>query len=101
MITPHAQGSVLLVRAHPGARRDAIEGERAGALRVSVRAAPDRGRANEAIAELLADRLDLAGSRVSLLAGPTSRDKRFLIEGLAPDDVRARLAPHLPETKAT
>jgi uncharacterized protein (TIGR00251 family) len=88
-------GAVLAVRAHPGARRDAIDGVHAGSLKVSVTAAPDRGRANDAIAGLLAECLGVGGGRVSLVSGPTSRDKKFLIEGLMPDEVRQRLAPFL------
>lgn len=90
-ITPHALGAVLTVRAQPGAGRDAILGERAGALRVAVSAAPERGKANGAIVELLADSLGCRRSQVVLLAGGTSRDKRFLLEELTPDDVRTRL----------
>jgi uncharacterized protein (TIGR00251 family) len=99
-LTSHARGTILPVKAQPGAKRDAILGERAGALRVAVSAAPERGKANEAIVAALADALGLKRSTIGLLSGETSRDKRFLIEGLTPDDMRARLdalvAPHQP-----
>ena len=39
---PHAEGSTLSVRARPGARRNAVLGERNGALRVAVTAAPEQ-----------------------------------------------------------
>ena len=55
----HAQGTILPVRAHPGARRNEIRGEHDGALRVSVTAAPEKGKANKAIIELLAEALGL------------------------------------------
>ncbi len=90
-LTRHARGTVLPVKAHPGARRDAVLGERAEALRVAVTAAPERGKANAAIAVVLVEALKLKGSRVSLLAGETSRDKRFLIEDVTPADLKARL----------
>lgn len=92
-------GSVLSVRAHPGAGRNAIVGERAGALKVAVQAPPDRGRANEAIADLLAACLGLRGARVALVSGPTARDKRFFIPGLAPEEVLGRLTPFLEEAQ--
>ncbi|MGE3776880.1 MAG: DUF167 domain-containing protein, partial [Pirellulaceae bacterium] len=41
----HAQGVVLPVRAHPGARREEVRGEHDGALKVSVAAAPEKGKA--------------------------------------------------------
>lgn len=90
-VSAHARGSILLVRAQPGAKRDAILGERAGALRVAVTAAPERGKANEAIVEVLADRLGCRRSQIAILTGESARDKRFLIEGLTPVEVRARL----------
>ena len=78
--------------AHPGAKRNAILGERAGALRVAVTAAPERGKANEAIQTLLAESLGLKPSRISLISGATSRRKRFLLEGIdAEAGFRSRL----------
>ncbi len=94
-MTSHPGGTVLAVRAQPGAKRNAIVGERAGALRVSVTAAPEKGRANEAIIGVLADSLGLRRSAVRLLGGETSRDKRLLIEGLTPEELSSRLAPRL------
>jgi uncharacterized protein (TIGR00251 family) len=90
-LTSDARGTVLPVKAQPGARREGVLGERAGALRVAVSAAPERGKANAAIVAVLADALRVKRSEIALLSGETSRDKRFLVEGLAPDDVMARL----------
>jgi hypothetical protein len=90
-LTPHERGTVLPVRAHPGAKKDAILGERAGALRVAVSAAPERGKANAAIQAVLAEALGCKASQVGLLSGETNREKRFLILDLAPDELRERL----------
>jgi uncharacterized protein YggU (UPF0235/DUF167 family) len=89
-VTPHEKGAVLPVLAQPGARRNAILGERAGSLRVAVTAPPDRGKANEAIQVLLAQCLGLTASRISLIAGATSRQKRFLVEGIEPVELMRR-----------
>lgn len=90
-LLPHAEGTLLPVRAQPGARRDALTGEHAGALRVAVTAPPDRGRANEAIAEVIAESLGLRESQVVLISGATSRQKRFLLRGVDPEAARALL----------
>jgi uncharacterized protein (TIGR00251 family) len=90
-LSQHAQGVILPVRAQPGARREAIVGEQAGALKVAVTAPPDRGRANEAIIEVLADSLGVAKSKITLLSGATSRQKKFLLEGLTVTEVNAWL----------
>ena len=88
---PHPEGATIAVRARPNARKDAILGERAGALCVGVSAAPERGKANAAIAKVLADAFECRSSAVRLLAGETSRDKRFLIVGVAPDELARRI----------
>jgi hypothetical protein len=86
-----AAGTILPVRARPGAKRNAIVGEHAGALRVAVTAAPDKGKANEAIAELLSETFGIAKSAVALVSGATSRQKRFLLQGQSRETVAAAL----------
>jgi len=91
-LEPHAEGSILPVRAHAGARRNEIRGEHDGALRVAVTQAPEKGKANKAIAAFLAEELAVRKSQVELLSGETSSQKRFLIRGLAPEELQTRLA---------
>src|SRR5262245_13428539 len=74
-------GVVLLVHAQPGARRNAIIGEHAGRLKVAVTEAPERGKANKALIELLADALGVKRSQVRLLSGDSGSRKKFLIVG--------------------
>jgi uncharacterized protein (TIGR00251 family) len=90
-ITDHAEGCILSVRAQPGARRNAILGEHGGALRVAVTAPPDKGRANDAIIEVLADALDLKRAQIDLISGPTSRQKRFLVRNMTAEALRNKL----------
>ena len=95
-LTAHAQGTVLAVRGQPGARKNAVVGEHAGAVRVAVSAAPERGKANAAIQDVLARALGVKASQVALISGETAREKRFLVVGLAPDELRRRLDAALP-----
>lgn len=89
-IETHAEGTVLPVRAHAGARRNEVRpGD--GALRVSVTQAPEKGKANKAIAALLAKELKLKKSQVELIAGETAAKKRFLVRGVTPEELRARI----------
>jgi uncharacterized protein len=90
-LSVHENGTIVPVLAQPGARRSAILGERAGSLRVAVTAAPEKGKANAAIAALLAEGLGCRSSRIALISGETSRQKRFLIEGLTTDELRQKL----------
>jgi uncharacterized protein (TIGR00251 family) len=94
-LTPHADRTILSVRAQPGARRDEIRGVHDGALRVAVTAAPEKGKANHAIIKLLAKTLGIAKSRVVLISGETSRNKTFLVHGLSQQKVADALADPL------
>lgn len=58
-------------------------------LKVRVTAPPIEGRANEALIAFLAKRLKLPKSRLSLLAGDTSRLKQIEVEGLDEAALRA------------
>jgi uncharacterized protein (TIGR00251 family) len=87
----HPEGTILAIRAQPGAKRDAILGERAGALRVAVTATPQRGKANASIRSVLAEAIRCKATQVALLTGETSREKRFLIAGFTPDELRPRI----------
>jgi uncharacterized protein (TIGR00251 family) len=90
-LAAHADGLIVPVLAQPGAKHNAIRGERAGALLIAVTAPPEKGKANEAIQELLADALDCRTRQVTLIIGANSRRKRFLIAGLSRDELSVRL----------
>ena len=94
-IADHAEGATLAVRAQPGARKTAVIGEQAGALKVAVCAPPEDGRANEALVEALHDWLDVKRSQIELLSGKTNRNKVFLIRGINAMELMARITSKL------
>ncbi|MCP4834945.1 MAG: DUF167 domain-containing protein [Phycisphaera sp.] len=83
----------LYLRLHvvPGARRPRVVGRYGDRLKVKVIAPPERGRANEALLELLATSLDLARSRLVIERGDTSPSKTVRID-IADLDEKARAA---------
>jgi uncharacterized protein YggU (UPF0235/DUF167 family) len=87
----HPEGTILPVRAHAGARRNAIRGVKAGSLQVSVTQAPEKGKANRAIVAVLADELSLRKSQFELLTGETSSQKRFLVREITAVELAARI----------
>ncbi len=89
-LTPIPGGTRLRLRVKPGARTSAIVGVHGGALKISITTAPERGRANRAVVELLADALGLPRIAVTIAAGETSQDKVAEI-ALGPAQVRAVL----------
>jgi uncharacterized protein len=90
------RGAIVRVRAHAAARRNAILGIRNGAVRVAVTAAPERGKANRAIIEVLSKALGVPKSAIELVSGEISPHKRALIVGGNADAVRGALANVLP-----
>ena len=88
----HPEGIILALKVSAGASRDRVIGEHAGALKVSVSAAPERGKANKAVCELVAKTLGISRSQVRLVSGETSRDKKLLVTGLARAEVETALA---------
>ncbi len=90
-LRPHAEGVLLPVYAQPGARRSEVCGVRDGRLRVCTTQAPEKGKANAALAKLLAKRLGLRRSQVALAAGETSQRKEFLISGIDAAELARRI----------
>jgi uncharacterized protein (TIGR00251 family) len=90
-ILPHPEGVVLLLRVSAGAAREGILGSRGDRLKVSVRAAPERGKANRAVLEVLARAFDVPRASLRVTSGDTSSDKSVLFSRLDAADLRARL----------
>ena len=82
----------IAVRVQPEAAREAIGGWAAGALRVRVTAPPREGRANDAVAALLARALGVRASAVRVIRGARSRDKIVRVDGVTRAELDARLA---------
>jgi uncharacterized protein (TIGR00251 family) len=81
----------LRLRVSPGAGRTEIVGRHGEAWKVRVSAAPERGRANDAVLRLLSERLDMPPSRIALVSGRTGRDKIVELQGVDLADVERRL----------
>lgn len=71
------------VRLRPRGDRDELLGLRDGVLQARVTAPPVDGRANKALCRLVAKRLGVPSSRVSVVRGKRSRDKLVAVDGLA------------------
>jgi uncharacterized protein (TIGR00251 family) len=81
-----AKGGLLLtVRVSPKASRDGIDGltdtPQGPAVQVRVRAVPDEGKANAAVATVVAKWLGVPGSTVAVARGHKSRLKTLEIGG--------------------
>ena len=79
------------LRVSPGARRSELAGRYGDGWKVRVSASPERGRANEAVLDLLAERLELPRRSLSIVSGHGSREKTVLMEGIGPEETERRL----------
>ena len=81
-----AEGLALWLRLSPKGGRDAVEGveilsDGRRVLKARVRAAPENGKANAALIDLLASWLRAPKSAISIRSGETARIKQIFIAG--------------------
>jgi uncharacterized protein (TIGR00251 family) len=77
----------IAVHVTPKAGRDEVAGWRGGELSVRVTAAPEGGKANAAVCELLGKSLGVPKSAVRVVRGESSRHKQVEVDGV--DEARA------------
>jgi uncharacterized protein (TIGR00251 family) len=82
---------LLTVHVHPRAARNRLTIESTGRVLLRLTAPPVEGAANLACRAFLADLFDLPKSRVTLVAGETSRLKRLRLGGANAAAILARL----------
>jgi len=75
----------------PGSKREGVAGVHGDALKVAVRARPEKGKANAALVEVFSRAVGVRRSAVEIVSGHSSRRKRVRIDGPTPDEVRARI----------
>jgi uncharacterized protein len=90
-VSPHPQGSLLSVAIVPRAGKSSIAQLADGTIQIRVAAPPVDGVANVALLRFLADILDVPRSWLAVASGASSRRKRIVITGLAPDELEMRL----------
>ena len=84
-------GVVIVVKAVPGASRDRIVGVLGESLKIATSAAPEKGKANAAIAKTLAEALGVDKRSVELISGRTGPLKKFRVAGVSPQAAREAL----------
>jgi len=82
----------LAVWVQPGASRARIVGRLDGALKLAVTVPPEKGKANKAVAKLMANELGVAVSAVRIVTGTASRRKTIAVDGITQQTLDAWLA---------
>jgi uncharacterized protein len=86
----------LSLKVVPGSSRDEVVGWLGDLLKVKVRAPPEKGRANEAVVALLADRLGIELSSIAVVSGHGSPAKVVAIDGIDDEAIRQASPPEKP-----
>ena len=84
-------GVLLSVKLQPRASKNEIGAPLGDELKIKVTAPPVDAAANEALVELLAEKLDCPRGRIELLRGHKSRHKVLKLHGLAADEIVQKL----------
>jgi uncharacterized protein len=74
------RAKILALRVQPRAARNEIAGFRGDVLRVRVTAPPEGGQANRLCRRLLAETLKIAPSRIEIIGGHKTRNKRVRVQ---------------------
>jgi uncharacterized protein (TIGR00251 family) len=85
----------ISVTVSPGAARTELVGRHGDGWKVRVAAPPERGRANDALVELLAGALDVPRSSIRVVSGLTAKAKVVEVEGLTTGEAERRLTRSL------
>jgi len=83
---------ILTIKVVPASSRNSIVGWLGDTLKIRVTAPPERGKANAAVAAILADALGVSSTCIRVATGHTSARKTIEIVGLTEADVYQRLS---------
>jgi uncharacterized protein len=82
----------ISVTVSPGAARTELVGKHGDGWKARIGAPPERGRANDALIELLADALAMPRSSVRVVSGLAAKKKVVEVDGLTTAEAERRLA---------
>ena len=92
MLKEVKEGIQVTLKVTPRSGKNIVVGFEGEYLKVRLKAIPEKGNANLALIELLADFFGVAPSRITLIAGQTSRFKRVIISGSSIEELTKRLS---------
>ena len=90
------KGAALAVRVTPRASKNQIVGAlNDGTVKIRITAAPTEGQANDVLIKFLSDVLDVAKSRIEIVAGNTGRDKLISILDMDAETLHKKIVENI------
>ncbi|WP_456431954.1 DUF167 domain-containing protein [Thermosulfuriphilus sp.] len=90
-VLPHPEGVIIKVHVQPRAKKTELAGRHGQAIKVRLAAPPVEGKANKALLSFMAQRLSLPLTALTIISGHKGRDKRILIQGVNPEEIKMAL----------
>ena len=90
----------LRLKVNPRSSRDRIVGWMGDRLKIAVSAAPEDGKANDAVLRLLSWTLGIAPSRIRILSGKSASEKDVALYDVDAAKVLSRLPPGHPYARS-
>lgn len=95
-ITETPKHITIQLKVVPGSSRTRIAAVLGAALKVNIATPAEKGKANKELLEFFATVLDCPKSSLTIVNGQSRPQKKLAIVGLTPEQLLAKLAPHLP-----
>lgn len=77
---------IINVHAQPGAKRSAIVGLYGDKLKIAIATPPVDGKANKALIAYIAKTLEIPKSKINIISGESSREKRIRIQDITANE---------------
>lgn len=90
-ISQTPDGIIFPVKVVPAGSKTSVEGAYGDMLKVKLSAAPEKGKANEALIEFLAEKLSVKRKNVKIVSGLTSKVKQVAIEQMTGQEFLEKL----------
>ena len=90
------EGIILTISVKPNSKKQSIDLD-INFLTISLKSQPEKGKANKELLKYLSKILDIHISKIQLISGQTSRDKKILVNGLEIDEIKERIERNLNE----
>lgn len=89
------QSAKLLLRVIPGATKTQLVGWYGEQLKIRVKAAPEKGKANKEVLTFIATLLDVSSRDIEIVLGETNQNKRLEIKGLSQQQLMQKVEANL------
>jgi len=84
--------SYLIVKVLPKTSREEIVGWENDALKIRLKAVPEKGEANKALIAFLSKTLGISKQSISIVSGETSRKKKLSFTGISQEELDKSLS---------